>query len=166
MKTLFSVLSLSYLIALLGCQTAPTSDQLDRAQNVARVAVQTGATAALIAKPEIRPALKLSLKSITAAVDSGRVTATQLGSLVAGLPVKSDTLRIVNGICLLFDSLSVLWIDPSTEAAVLAVATGVKDGLAAALSAPVMDSAPSAIKPAKSPALLIPDPNTGNTRKL
>ena len=125
-----------------GCRTPQTPDQqAQAATNLARVCavtkavVQTGLTADLIARPADRPLVIAALAPLDEALRSGAITGAQLAGVVAGLPIRQDTIRVVTGALLVYDAASALWYTGDTQKILLALGQAVSDGAHNALFA-------------------------------
>lgn len=134
MKTILLTALLLLPIAFVACKTTPTTDQLQRTQDITRAAVQSACTLQLTALPAQRPYLQASLTAVNEAISQGKVTATVLGRLITALPLDPNVVRYTQTGLLIYDTLSVLWMNPATDAALLATARGISEGLANALS--------------------------------
>lgn len=155
------------LSLMVGCASI-TPDQLTRVETLTRNAIQTGATAALVARPQSRPILEGVLTNVEASVANGRITATALVGFVKALPIDANTLRIVNGVAIVWDAASAFWLNPATDAALLASARGVADGLRTALK---LAALPATRGSPPVPAAAVtrsttPQPTAQNTKKI
>jgi hypothetical protein len=82
----------------------------------------------LIANPQHRADIAKATDALTAGIDSGTITGGTLAGIVETLPIKSDTVRVVGVMLLVYDGLSMFWMTPESNAAVLLIATAVRDG--------------------------------------
>lgn len=147
MKTMKSTLLLSVLLAasftaLTACRTAPPTpeQQAQAATNLANVCkaikaiVQTGLTADLLVNPQHRPMVVSSKRVLDDAITLGQLSGAQLAGIVAGLPVKQETILFVTGTLLIYDGVSGFWYTGDTQKVLLAIGQAVSDGAAGALA--------------------------------
>lgn len=145
-----------------GCKSM-TPQQIQRFAATAQAVTFAGVSADLIANPQHRVPIEASVTALEAAIATGKVTGTQLAGIVATLPIKGDTLKIVNGALIVWDAVDMLWGQPDSDAVMLQFATAIAGGARMGLAGVPITAASKAM-PAAPPALTpVPAPTKTNT---
>jgi hypothetical protein len=181
-KFIFAILLLASamaIVALTGCKTVTPEQQaaqmtnIVRAAEVVRVVVRTGVMVDALAAPQHVPLIQKSVDALNTAIALGSLTGGQLVAIVATLPIDKQVVQIVNGSLLIYDSISILFMTPESNAGTLliarAVTQGATEGLQFAATQKNATMTPlermRQFDAFKAPAF-IPAPATENTRKF
>ncbi len=175
-STIMAIALLGAFIIISGCKTTPqtpeqqatTMSNIVRAAEIVKVTVRTGVMVDVMAAPQHAPLIRKSVDALDTAISLGSLTGGQLAAIVATLPIDKQVVQIVSGSLLIYDSLSMLFMSPQSNAGTLiiakAIADGAKEGLTLA-TRPAMDAGGLKAAAKKAPAF-IPVPTAANTRKF
>ncbi len=136
---------LAVMLTLAPCTTgcalfsgsATTAEKASDVQRLAYAAASIGTQAALLQNPAYRPAFLLAYQNLDMLIVNKVVTGAALRQVLATLPVKElkspQAQLAVDAALTLFDMVAGTKLEVEKSPYVLAAATGVKDGLKAAL---------------------------------
>jgi len=149
MKNLVKIIPLVFLF---GCATPLSDNTLLRIQQVAQASSYIGVRGDIIANPQHRVLVENAVKALDETIATGTITAMQLTTIAATLPIKSSTLEWTETGLVVYDLVSMFWYSPNTATATMAIAQGISTGTHLALKS--KETTPSLAKEKATPSAI------------
>jgi hypothetical protein len=146
-------------------QQAVTMSNIVRVAEITKVTVRAGVIADIIANPQHAELIRKSVEALNTGIESGSLTGGQVAGIVAALPIDKKIVQTVSGAMLVYDSLTLLFYSPVTQAGTLVIAKAIADGAMEGLNAVAYHSkdAAASVRVKKAPTV-VPAPTSANTR--